>query len=161
VKTYHLTLALALGLLALVAPKANAQAVLIRGELVTHTNDDNKDHDTCVYATVTTADGSSQLAHISNGDCGGDDSTEYNDNSDHSIPFQIDSSGASKEACKGFKVHMWQKTHGGRGHDTWKFDVRAILYFSDGLNLVASSGGVTLTSNSTADAPSVDFANGQ
>jgi hypothetical protein len=156
---HYLTLVLALILSASIAPKAVAQAVLIRGELATHTNDDNKDHDTCVYATVTTADGSSQLAHINNGDCGGDDATEYNDNSDHSIAFQIDSAGATKDACKGFKVHMWQKTHGGRGHDTWKFDVRAILYFSDGLNLVASAGGVTLSSNSTSDAPAVDFAN--
>ena len=150
---------LALTLVAFGAAKASAQAVLIRGELATHTNDDNKDHDTCVYATITTADGSSQLAHISNGDCGGDDATEYNDNSDHSIAFQIDSAGATKDACKGFTVHMWQKTHGGRGHDTWKFDVRAILYFSDGLNLVASTQGVTLSSDSTAAAPSVDFAN--
>jgi len=110
-------------------------------------------------AHFTTADGASQLAHISNGDFGGDDSTEYNDNSDHSIPFQIDSGGASKDASRGFKVHMWQKTHGGGGDATWKFDVRAILYFSDGLNLVAHTEGVTLTSNSTSDAPSVDFAN--
>lgn len=160
-KTYKLTLAFALVLSALAAPKANAQAVLIRAELATHTNDDNKDHDTCVYAAVTTADGSSQLAHISNGDCGGDDATEYNDNSDHSIAFQIDASGASKDTCKGFKVHLWQKTHGGRGHDTWKFDARAILYFSDGLNLVANAGGVTLNSDSTSAAPAVDFANGQ
>jgi hypothetical protein len=158
-KKIFLTAAIVLGIAG--AQLASAQAVLIRGELATHTNDDNKDHDTCVYATVTTADGSSQLAHITNGDCGGDDSTEYNDNSDHSIPFQIDSSGASKDACRGFKVHMWQKTHGGRGHDTWKFDVRAILYFSDGLNLVAHTEGVVLNSNSTSDAPSVDFANGQ
>jgi|GEM_PF-3162518 len=158
-KTHYLALALTLTLSLLTIPKATAQAVLIRGELATHTNDDNKDHDTCVYVTVTTADGSSQLAHISNGDCGGDDATEYNNNSDHSISFQIDSSGATKDACRGFKVHMWQKTHGGRGHDTWKFDVRAILYFSDGLNLVAHAEGVTLSSNSTSDAPSVDFAN--
>jgi hypothetical protein len=158
-KTQYLVLALTLAISVLNAPKATAQAVLIRGELATHTNDDNKDHDTCVYATVTTADGSSQLAHISNGDCGGDDATEYNDNSDHSIAFQIDSAGATKDACKGFKVHMWQKTHGGRGHDTWKFDVRAILYFSDGLNLVAHTEGVTLSSDSTSAAPSVDFVN--
>jgi hypothetical protein len=151
---------LAIGISSLLAP-LRAQAVLIRAELGTHTNDDNKDHDTCVYATLTTADGTSQLAHITNGDCGGDDSTEYNDNSDHSIPFQIDASGASKDACRGFKVHLWQKTHGGRGHDTWKFDVRAILYFSDGLNLVAHTEGVILTSNGTSDAPAVDFINGQ
>jgi hypothetical protein len=160
-KRYQLILAFAVALSSFATQKADAQAVLIRGELVTHTNGDNKDHDTCVYAIVTTSDGASQLAHISNGDCGGDDATEYNNNSDRSIAFQIDASGANKDACKKFVVHMWQKTHGGRGHDTWKFDVRAILYFSDGLNLVAHAEGITLSSNSPDDAPSVDFASTQ
>ncbi|MGA2580520.1 MAG: hypothetical protein ABSH24_31375 [Bryobacteraceae bacterium] len=156
-KTLYCALAVLLG--CLFAPAVRADAVLIRGELATHTNDDNKDHDTCVYVTVATADGSSQLAHISNGDCGGDDSTEYNNGSDHSIGMQIDASGASKDACKGFTVLLWQKTHGGAGHDTWKFDARVVLYFSDELNLVAHTEGVVLKSNSTSDAPSVSFAN--
>ena len=43
---------------------ASAQAVLTRGELTTTTGGDNKDHDTCVWATVSTADGSSELAKI-------------------------------------------------------------------------------------------------
>lgn len=139
---------------------ASAQAVLTRAELTTTTGGDNKDHDTCVWATVTTADGSSELAKIENGDCGGDDSTEYNDHSTHTISLMIEAAGASKDACRGFKVHLWQKTHGGAGHDNWEVQsAKVILYFSDGLNLKAETGSFTLNSHSQDDAPSTDFAN--
>ncbi len=51
---------------------------------------------------------------------------------------------ASKDACKGFRVHLWQKTHGGAGHDNWQVqNAKIILYFSDGLNLVAQAGPST------------------
>lgn len=137
----------------------SADAVLLKGTLTTVTNDDNKDKDTCVWATITTADGSTQLAHINNGDCSSSDSTEYNDGSTHSIDLTMDAPGAAKDACKGYKVHLWQKTHGGRGHDTWKFNATVILYFSDNLNLKAEQTGIELVSNSEGDAPAADFAN--
>jgi len=145
-------------LILLVGSAVAADPELTKARLDTVTGDDNKDHDTCVWATVMTADGSAQLAHITNGDCGGDDATEYNDRSYHFIEMTLDAAGASKETCRAFKVHMWQKTHGGRGHDTWKFDATVILFFSDGLNFVAKRNGVVLTSKSTNDSPSVDFA---
>jgi hypothetical protein len=134
---------------------------LTRAVLNTVTDGDDKDHDTCVWAIVTTSDGASQLASIKNGDCGGDNTTHYDDHSTHEIAFQIDAPGAKREACKGFKVHLWQKTHGGAGHDTWKVDDATVtLYFDDGLNLTARTGSFTLSSHSEDDAPSVDFANG-
>jgi hypothetical protein len=61
-------------------------------------------------------------------DCGGDDSTEYNDNSGRSIPFQIDASGATKHAGRGFKTTCGRRPTAAE-HNTWKIDVRAILYF--------------------------------
>lgn len=141
---------------------ASAQAVLTRGELTTTTGGDNKDHDTCVWVTVSTADNQTELGKIESGDCGGDDSTEYNDNSTHTIPLVMESAGASKDSCNKFKVHLWQKTHGGAGHDKWEIQsVKVILYFSDGLNLVAKRDNVTLNSHSTSDAPSVEFSQGQ
>jgi hypothetical protein len=71
-----------------------------------------------------------------------------------------DSAGASKNACKGFNVHLWQETHEGAGHDKWKVDnAEVILYFSDGLNLTAEPRAFTLASSSQDDAPSVSFAN--
>src|SRR5260370_28780327 len=106
---------LAVILLAL-AHTAQAQGVLTRGVLSTVTDGDNKDHDTCVWATVTTADGASQLASIKNGDCGGDNTTEYGDHSTHAIAFQIDARRTTKDACKCFKVHLGQHTHPGKGH---------------------------------------------
>lgn len=84
----------------LLVPAAHADATLTRAELFTLTGDDNKDHDTCVWVNVITADGQSQVAHIENGDCGGDDSTEYNDHSPHTIKLVMDAAGASKDACK-------------------------------------------------------------
>lgn len=143
-------------------PSAHAQGVLTRATLTTVTDGDNKDHDTCVWATVTTADGSSQLANIKNGDCGGDNTTEYGDHSTHEIAFQIDAAGVSKDDCRGFKVHVWQKTHGGKGHDTWIVNEATVtLFFSNNLNLTAHTGKFSLVSNSEDDAPSTDFANGQ
>ena len=149
------------GTLLMIQP-AHAQATLTRAELFTLTGDDNKDHDTCVWATVMTADGQTQLAHIENGDCGGDDSTEYNDHSPHTIKLVMDAAGAAKEACKGFTVRLWQKTHGGAGHDTWKIDqAKVTLYFSDGLNLFAEKDNFALSSHSQSDAPTVTFSQGQ
>jgi hypothetical protein len=140
---------------------AQADSTLTRAELFTLTGDDNKDHDTCVWATIMTADGQTELAHIENGDCGGDDSTEYNDHSPHTIKLVMDAAGASKDACKGFVVRLWQKTHGGAGHDTWKIDqARVTLFFTDGLNLVAERDGFALVSNGQGDTPTVTFAQG-
>src|SRR5262249_10965062 len=51
---------------------------LVRAELFTHTNNDNKDHDTGIYVSATTLDRRTLLAGCSNTDNSGDDSTEYN-----------------------------------------------------------------------------------
>ncbi len=125
--------------------------------LNTVTDGDDKDHDTCVWATVTTADGASVIATIKNGDCGGDNTTHYDDHSTHDIEFKIEGR-PTRDAAKCFKVHLWQKTHGGRGHDRWIVDEATVtLYFDDGLNLTAHTGKFTLESNSEDDAPSTDF----
>jgi hypothetical protein len=135
-------------------------AVLNRAVLNTVTGGDNKDHDTCVWATVKTADNATLLAQIENGNCGGDNTTEYRDHESKDITFQLETTGATKDACKGFRVHLWQKTHGGGGHDKWIVnEANATLYFSDGLNLTAHSDGFTLESNGEDDAPARDFAN--
>jgi len=134
------------------------EPVLIKATLFTHTNDDNKDHDTCVFAEAKTADGQTLIAHAANRDCSGSDNTEYNDGSDHQFDLDIDAPGIAKSMTRGFKVHMWQETHGGAGHDTWKFNVRVLLYFSGGGgNYTASKDGVVLVNNGAA----VDFRNAQ
>ena len=82
--------------------------------------------------------------------------TEYKDGSDHQFDLDIDAPGIAKSATRGFTVHMWQETHGGAGHDTWRFNVRVVLYFSGGGgNYLAEKNGVDLVNNNA----SVDFAN--
>jgi len=117
------------------------EPVLIKATFFSHTNDDNKDHDTGVYVKVRTADNSSMIAHADNRDNSGDDGTEYKDGSDHQFDLDLDAAGLSKPDSKKFKVQICQHTH---GHDTWKFDGRVVLYFSNKTNLIADGGGITL-----------------
>jgi hypothetical protein len=142
------------------APTARAQdAVLIKAILATHTNDEDKDWNTCIFAEVKTADGD-LIAHASNQDCGNADGTQYKDGSDHQFDLAIDSPGLSRNLAKGFTVRMWQETHGGAGHDTWRFNVRVILQFSSGAPVLsASKDGVELKSRGTSDRPTVSFKN--
>ena len=107
---------------------------------------------------MTTSDGATELGKAEGRDCGSGDSTTYNDNSTHTIPLDIEAQGAHRDDCKNFKVHLWQRTHGGKGHDKWAVKkAKVILYFSDGLSLVAERDNIMLESHSMADAPSVDF----
>src|SRR5262249_31352296 len=121
-----------------------------RAELFTHTNNDNKDHDTGIYVTVTTSDGRTLLAGVNNADNSGSDATEYNDYSNHTVPLTVLAPGALKAQSGQFRVHLWQQT---TGHDTWNFNARVILYCSDGTNLVASRDNIVLVNNRA----SIDF----
>src|SRR4051794_2340813 len=103
-------------------PTRAADPVLLKATVTTHTNDNDKDHDTCVFVDVKNADGDSIIAHAENHECSSDDSKQYKDGSDHTFDLSADAVGMDKSAARGFSVHMWQETHGGAGHDTWKFD---------------------------------------
>jgi len=130
------------------------EPTLERAELFTLTGDgDNKDHDTGIYVSVKTADGSTELASINGADSSGKDMTEYNDDSSRIVPLVIDAPGTTKGQSSGYRVHMWIKTN---GDDTWDIDVaRTTLYFSDGTNLVAEQTGFQLVN----DGASTDFQN--
>lgn len=144
-----------------VGARAADGPVLLKATVMTHTNDDDKDHDTCVFVEVKNAAGDSLIAHAENHECSSDDSKQYKDGSDHQFELSADAVGMAKSDARGFKVHMWQETHGGAGHDTWKFNVTVTLQFSDRTNLVAQVNNVTFKSNGTADRPAVDFQNAQ
>ena len=120
---------------------AAAEPVLIKATFFSHTNDDNKDHDTGVYVRVKTSDGSSMIAHADNRDNSGDDGTEYKDGSDHQFDLDLDAAGLEKSSAANFRVQVCQHTH---GHDTWKFNGRVVLFFSDKSNLVSSRDGIEL-----------------
>jgi len=94
---------------------------LIKATFFSHTNDEDKDHDTCVNVTVSSSDGSTLIAHANQRDCSPNDGTQYKDNSDHQFDLEIDAAGVAKSASKGYKVHVCQTTNGGAGHDTWLF----------------------------------------
>src|SRR2546421_3136273 len=125
--------------------------VLIKATFFSHTNDDNKDHDTGIYVKVRTEDGSSLIAHADNRDNSGDDGTEYKDGSDHQFDLDLDAPGLGKSSARNFKVQVCQHTH---GHDTWKFNGRVVLYFSDKLNLEAHADSIELKN----DGACTDFA---
>jgi hypothetical protein len=120
---------------------------LVRAELSTHTNNDNKDHDTGIYVKVTTQDGASLLAQILNAYSSSDgDATVYNDHSDHILKLTIEDPGAKKSDCNGFTVRMAIQAH---GTDDWRLNAQVVLYFSDGTNLIAKEDGFALHSDSS------------
>jgi hypothetical protein len=118
--------------------------LFLRATFSSHTNDDNKDHDTGVYVKVWTVDGSTIMAHADNRDSSGSDATEYNDGSDHQFNLDVDAAGLKKSSARRFKVQVCQQTN---GHDTWKFNARVTLVFSDNSNLVASKDGIILVND--------------
>lgn len=120
------------------------QPRLVMAELFTHTNGDNKDHDTGIYVTVTTSDTKSLLARIISADSSGTDATEYNDNSDHFVELVIQNPAATPSDCSRFQVTIEIRTN---GNDTWLFDAQVVLYFSDGSTLFAEQKGISLVNN--------------
>lgn len=126
------------------ATSGEAEPTLVRAELITHTNGDNKDHDTGIYATLTTKDGASLLAQILNADSSGTDATAYNDNSSNTVKLVTESVGAKKSDCTGFNVRIAIQTN---GNDTWIFDAAVVLYFSDGTDLFAEQRNIALVNN--------------
>ena len=137
--------------------QADDSAVLLKATLITVTGDDNKDHDTAISVTVTSEDGQTTLAHCTKAESSSDDSMEYKDGSEHPVTLSVDAVGVAKSACKDFKGRLHIKTHGGRGHDKWKFNGRVILEFSDKTNITANIGDTTLEAKGTNESPGVDF----
>lgn len=114
---------------------------MLTGTFSSHTNDEDKDHDTGIYVTVMSADGSSKLAHVDNCDNSGDDGTQYKDGSDHSCALVIDSAGLARDSAKGFTGTICIHTH---GNDTWRFRGDVTLHFSDNSNITANIGNSEL-----------------
>ncbi|CAN5676945.1 hypothetical protein BH10ACI4_BH10ACI4_11680 [soil metagenome] len=134
---------------------AHAQGpVLLTASFSSHTNDEDKDHDTGIYVDVMSQDGSSKLAHADNRDNSGDDGTQYKDGSDHSFALDVDSAGLAKDSAKGFKGTVCIHTH---GNDTWRFRGNITLHFSDSSNITANIDNTELKNDGaclTFSAPS-------
>jgi hypothetical protein len=122
---------------------AHAQK-LVKAEFYSKTGDDNKDKDTGVYVTVVTNDGKTVLAEIKNADNSGDDKTEYNDNSDHTIDLVVKSPGSTKADCQKFKFRVGSQA---KGNDKWKITKATVtLTFDDNTALTQEAGAFELNS---------------
>lgn len=145
---YLLFATFTLSTIGLFSPNAIADdPVLIKATFFSHTNDEDKDHDTGIYVRVTAADGTTTIAHADNRDNSGDDATQYKDGSDHQFDLDLDSPGLSKPTCQKYTVHMYIHTH---GKDTWHFNGRVVLYFSDKTNITATLGNSELKNDGAA-----------
>jgi hypothetical protein len=88
---------------------------LARAVLNTVTDGDDKDHDLRMGHRHHLGWPIAVGQHQEWGLRWGQHHSHYDNHSTHDIAFQIDAPGAKREACKGFKVRLWQKTHGGAG----------------------------------------------
>jgi hypothetical protein len=103
---------------------AAEEPTLTAVEVLFHTNDDNKDHDTSLFTSVRDNRGV-EIATLD--EHFGDDT--FDDNEDDG-PYGMRLTNPA----------TWSSTNRGRlviriepnGHDTWKFNVEATLFFSDG-----------------------------
>lgn len=121
-----------------------------RATLTFKTNDDDKDHDTCLSASVITFDGSvaslaqfngTEVARIEESNCSADGVDRFPDHTTSTVllrPRRIDLS-AFKE--REFITKVWQRTN---GNDTWKFDVDIDILLSDGTRIQHGRKGVAL-----------------
>lgn len=123
-----------------------SSALLTRAEFWSHTNNDNKNKDTGVYVYVN--GGATALAQIENADDSEKDPTEYKNGSDHTIALTLLSPGSTKDECQNFTVRVKQKP---AGEDTWKFNARVTLWFSDGTNLQKTMDGLVLENAGAED----------
>ncbi len=99
-----------------------------------HTTDDNKDHDTAVFVQVVSKKDGRLLAHIENADSSNYDSTEYQDDSTHSLSLAFGQ--VKKSDCEETQITIGSHA---TGHDDWMFDVAVTLYFIDGTTIVRTS----------------------
>jgi hypothetical protein len=129
-------------------PEAN-EGILLKAEIKTITDGDNKDHDTGVWVAVKSKDDKVMLAHVDNADNSSSDSTEYNDNSVHTVPLFVDSPGVPRSLCDKYNVYLHQTTN---GHDTWKISKATVtLYFNDGVAYAADKDNIKLVNDGASD----------
>jgi len=129
---------------------ATSEPTLTKAVFFTHTNGEDKDHDTGIYVQVRDNSGSI-IAHANNRDSSGGDGTKYKEGSDHQFELTLDAPGLPKSKLSDFRVKVWQRTN---GHDTWDLDCTVALSFSDGTSLFAYLDNTRLENNGA----SVEFA---
>ena len=162
-KQLRLLTLIALGLV--ITTMASAQT-LTQAALRTHTDGEDKDHDTAVFVYVTESNGTKVIAQVAYAAASGP--YGFADNEWHDIPVPLSGTALlTKAECQHFKYKIGIQAHGGTlgnttadfsldklpfltltgGNDRWKFDGWLILTFSDGSTL--SSDKLKQDMNST------------
>jgi hypothetical protein len=140
---------------------------LTKATLRTHTDGDDRDHDTAIFVYATEADGKTVLAQLAYGAIGG--RYGYPDNFwanldvplyqkrpvtkaecvhfKYRIGIQANCNGALCKANWDFKIEDLSLVTFHGGNDTWKFDAWLILTFSDGSTLSADKLRQSMTSS--------------
>jgi hypothetical protein len=111
--------------------------MLTRASITFHTNDDDKDDDTTVYAFVMLADKKTIVAKMSQ--CLG----HFGNNSDSGPYNLVMVKSVSRDELKTGYLDL---ESGPNGDDTWRFNFLLDLYFSDGGHLFAKANGIELSS---------------
>ncbi|MFC6084465.1 hypothetical protein [Sphaerisporangium aureirubrum] len=103
------------------------EATLTAVEVLYHTNDDDKDHNTELFTSIRDNRGI-EVATLE--EHFGDDT--WDDDEDDG-PYGLTVTGRGTwSSMKGGRLVIRIHPQGGRGHDTWKFNVSVTLFFSDG-----------------------------
>src|SRR5262249_12434218 len=120
-----------------------ADPTLTSANVTFHTNDENKDWDTIVWAVVHINDGRTEIAGLRL------DRGEFSDHSDAG-PFylRLASSSVTREQLK--TTGDVTISISPNGNDTWRFNFFLDLLFSDGGHLIARAQGVELTQDSSS-----------
>lgn len=116
---------------------APSSASLQRAVVVFDTQDENKDKDTAVTVTVETR-GGKLAAVIYSAAASNNDSTQFRPYTTTSLPLKVYPEILLSE-CNDLALFVNTKTV---GTDTWRFHVRAELFFSDGTKVVKKSAEV-------------------
>jgi hypothetical protein len=116
-----------------------AEATLQRAEVFFHTNNEDKDHDTRIRIVVTDQTGA-EVAAVE------DTFGHFNDGSDHGpFPMQV-KSPISRDLINGGLTTMVIDPN---GNDTWRFNLRVGLFFSDGSRIGTDPDNVELAEDNT------------
>ncbi|MCK2244488.1 MULTISPECIES: Ig-like domain-containing protein [unclassified Crossiella] len=122
------------------APRQNpAEVTLQRAEVFFHTNDEDKDHDTRIKIVVTDQNGT-EVAVVE------DTFGHFDDGSDHGpFPMRITTPIPRDVINAGMTTMVIDPN----GNDTWRFNLRVGLFFSDGSRIGTDRDGLELSEGDT------------
>jgi hypothetical protein len=112
------------------ANSANAEPRLVKVTLVTYTQDEDRDHDTCIFVQVDDRNHTHRVAEANNAECaGGKYGYANHERHEFEVPLTADGRGMTRSQVEGNQFRMGIKAN---GNDKWKFDAWLVMHFDDG-----------------------------